>query len=268
MRPRLAAVLLPLVLILALAPPPARAWGQLGHRLVAALAEDELSPAARAEVARLLADEAEPTLPGIAGWADDLREHDPDLGRRSAPWHYVNLGEQGCSYDVSRDCRNGRCVIEAIRAQTAILADRKQTLIARRQALKFVVHFIGDVHQPLHAGYARDKGGNTVQVQVNGRGSNLHSLWDSGMLRDSGRDETAWLQHLRSLPLVVPMSREVLPPDSARWARDSCEVVLRESFYPSTAKLPPAYAQQWLPLAAEQLRRAGTRLAAVLNAAL
>lgn len=268
MRPRLVAILLPFALILALAPLPTRAWGQLGHRLVATLAEDELSPAARAEVTRLLAGEAEPTLPGIANWADELRGHDADLGRRSARWHYVNLAEQGCTYDAGRDCRNDACVVEAIRAQTAILADREQSLAARRQALKFVVHFVGDVHQPLHAGYARDKGGNTVQVHVNGRGSNLHSLWDTGMLRDSGRDESAWLQHLRSLPLVVPMSREVLPPDSARWARDSCEVVLREGFYPSTAKLPPAYAQQWLPLAAEQLRRAGTRLAAVLNAAL
>ena len=155
------ALLASLMLLLA---GPVGAWGPQGHRLVAALAWADLTPQAQAEVAILLAGEADPTLPGIANWADQLRAENPDLGKRSASWHYVNIGEEACQYDAARDCPGGNCVVGAIDAQLAILADRSQPVAARRQALKFVVHFVGDVHQPLHAGFGHDKGGNTVQA--------------------------------------------------------------------------------------------------------
>lgn len=249
-------------------PAPALAWGAMGHRLVAALAADELSPAARTEVTRLLEGEADPTLPGISTWADDLREHDPDLGRRSSTWHYVNLGEEQCTYDVARDCKGGNCVVEAIAAQVSALGDRTRSRAERAQALKFVVHFVGDIHQPLHAGYAHDKGGNTVQVSIDGRGTNLHSLWDSKLLASAGLEEAAYLQHLRALPLAVPMPVNVLPPDSAGWARQSCAIATQPGVYPASTKLPEGYAATWRPVAEEQLRRAGTQLALLLNATL
>ena len=249
-------------------PLPARAWGAMGHRLVAALAADELSPAAREEVSRLLADESIPTLPGVATWADDLRAHDPGLGRRSAPWHYVNLGEQGCSYDRERDCAKGDCVVEAVAAQAAILADRDRTRGERAEALKFIVHFVGDAHQPLHAGYARDKGGNTVQVSIGGRGTNLHSVWDSKLLEAAGLDEAAYLERLRALPVAVPMPTKAWPPDSAEWARQSCAIAIQPGVYPPSARLPEGYAEAWRPVMEEQLRRAGTQLALLLNTAL
>lgn len=252
---------------------PASAWGVLGHRLVGALAEGELGPEAKRELARLLKGETDPTLAGIANWADDVRANDPDLGRRSAPWHYVNLGEHGCTYVASRDCPGGDCVVEAIRRQSAILADRTRPLPERRQALKFVVHFVGDVHQPLHTGFARDRGGNTVQLRVSGSpssegGTNLHAYWDSGMLRDARLDEAEWLRRLESLPLAVAIEREPLPPDVAAWARDACTIVTSAGFYPPRDRLGPGYATTWRPVAEAQLRRAGTRLAALLNAAL
>ncbi|HEY0504281.1 MAG TPA: S1/P1 nuclease [Lysobacter sp.] len=246
----------------------AAAWGRLGHRLVAALAWDDLTPQARAQIGALLEGEADPTLPGIASWADELREHDPDLGKRSSKWHYVNIAEDDCRYQQLKHCPNGDCVVEAIRAQTAILADTKRPKAERLQALKFVVHFIGDVHQPLHAGFARDKGGNDFQLNLDGRGTNLHSLWDSGMLKDAGLEEAAWLQRLRALPLAVPMARNPLPPASVEWAEASCRIVLRPGFYPPKASIGPDYAQAWLPLAEEQLRRGGAELAITLNAAL
>lgn len=247
---------------------PAFAWGRTGHRLVAALAWDDLSPKARATVAELLAGEADPTLPGIAVWADDLRANDPDLGRRSAKWHYVNIAEHDCAYDAALACRGGDCVVEAIRAQAAILADRSRPRAQRAQALKFVVHFVGDVHQPLHAGFAHDKGGNDFQVNLDGRGSNLHSLWDSGLLNSSGLDEAAYLQRLRTLPLAVARTRHPLPPDAAGWAEASCRVVRQPGLYPASAKISAAYLQAWRPLAEAQLRRSGSQLALLLNAAL
>lgn len=247
---------------------PAAAWGKLGHRLVAALAWDELSPAARSAVAELLAGEADPTLPGIAVWADELRANDPDLGRRSAKWHYVNIAEHDCAYDAARACPGGDCVVEAIRTQTAILADRRRPRAERAQALKFVVHFVGDVHQPMHAGFAHDKGGNDFQVNIDGRGSNLHSLWDSGLLNSAGLDEAAYLRRLRAMPLVVARARVALPPDAAGWAEASCRVVRQPGLYPASAKIGPAYLQTWRPIAEAQLRRGGSQLAVVLNAAL
>lgn len=257
-----------LLAALATAPSPAMAWGAMGHRLVAALAADELTPAATAEVATLLEGEATPTLPGIAAWADELREHDPDLGRRSTRWHFVNLGEQQCTYEAARDCPSGNCVVGAIESQVAVLADRQRSRAERAQALKFVVHFVGDVHQPLHAGYLRDKGGNTVQVNLDGQGTNLHSLWDSKLLAAASLDETAYLERLRALPLVVPVPARALPPDSPSWARQSCSIAIQPGVYPSSSKVPAGYADTWRPVLEARLRRAGTELAWVLNAAL
>ena len=116
---------------LALLPVPAQAWGLLGHRLVALLAWDDLTPTTRLQIDTLLTGEADPTLAGIAGWADDLRKNDPVLGRQTANWHFVNIGEHDCVYLQRRDCPDGNCVIEAIRKQTAILADTRRTRAER-----------------------------------------------------------------------------------------------------------------------------------------
>lgn len=247
-------------------PVPAQAWGPLGHRLVAALAWDGMTPGARAEAQRLLAGEPEPDLPGVANWADELRANDPDLGRRSSRWHYVNIAEDGCRYDAARDCPGGDCVVAAIDAQLAILGDRGRSRAERLQALKFVVHFVGDVHQPLHAGRADDRGGNTHQVNVDGRGSNLHALWDSGMLAGAGLGEAGWLARLRRSPLPADGggAREV----PARWAEASCRIVNEPGFYPPKGTLDPAYPERWLPVAEARLRLGGRHLAGVLNDAL
>ncbi len=144
---------------------PAHAWGAQGHRLVAEVADARLNPTARAEVDRLLATEPDATLASIAPWADQLRAKDPGLGRRSAGWHYVNIAEDNCHYEAPKHCKNGNCIVEALKAQSAILGDRSLTDGERLQALKFVVHLVGDIHQPMHAGYAHDKGGNDFQLQ-------------------------------------------------------------------------------------------------------
>ncbi|MCF7223361.1 S1/P1 nuclease [Marilutibacter chinensis] len=254
-------------------PVPAHAWGPLGHRLVAELAWDGMTPQARAEARRLLAGEAEPSLAGIANWADELRAHDPDLGRRSARWHYVNIAPEdgagnGCRYDPARDCPRGDCVVAAIDAQLAILADHGRPRAARLQALKFVVHFVGDVHQPLHAGRADDRGGNTHQINVDGRGSNLHALWDSGLLAGAGLDEAGWLARLRQSPAPASADAHAAPGGPAAWAEASCRIVESPGFYPPKGSLDPAYAGRWQPVAERQLRLGGQHLAKVLNAAL
>ncbi len=257
------------LLIAALLPVSAHAWGPKGHRLVAGLAATELSQEARAEIARLLRGEAEPTLAGVANWADDLRDHpvagDPDLGKRSSRWHYVNLAEDDCGYRAEKHCPTGDCVIEAIRRQRDLLADHGQPEAVRAQALKFLVHFVGDAHQPLHAGYASDKGGNTVQLQINGQGSNLHRLWDSEVIASAHLNERRHLHQLLRMPRPVEARRS---PDPAVWAEASCRIVLSKGFYPLRPKIEAAYFQEWRPTADAQLRIAGHHLALLLNDAL
>jgi len=252
-------LLLPLLML----PMAASAWSAFGHRLVGALAATQLTPQAEARVAELLRGEKEPTLAGIAAWADELRANDPDLGKRSAKWHYLNVPDGTCDYVPERDCPNGDCIIGAIHQQTAILADRSRPRAERAQALKFVVHFIGDVHQPLHAGRGSDRGGNTVQVNLEGKGMNLHSLWDRELLAARGLDEAAYIAYLASLP------RPKVPAGGVEtWARESCEIISREGFYPPSAKLDPAYLQRWRPWAENRVLVASTRLARVLNESL
>lgn len=238
---------------------PAHAWGALGHRLVARLAESDLSPKARAEVARLLQGEADPTLAGVANWADELRD-EPGFGRTTSRWHYVNIPEQHCRYDAARDCKDGRCIVDAITRQRAILADRSQPDAARARALKFLVHFVGDIHQPLHT-IAAGRGGNDIQINLDGKGSNLHRLWDSELLASAKLDETAYVKRLRKLPAP----RAPVTGDAVAWAEASCKVTTREGFMPERAKIDQNDVQRWRPIAETQLRQAGRALATLLN---
>ncbi len=256
-------------LLLLLVAGSAQAWGPLGHRLVARLAEPQLTPSARAQTQRLLATERLRSLADVANWADELRERDPALGRRSSKWHYVNIGEHDCRYAATRDCPNGDCVVEAIGAQAAILADRTRPDAERLQALKFVVHFVGDVHQPLHAGYARDRGGNTFQVHYRGKGSNLHSLWDGTLLNSRGLGETSYLWRLRAAKSTRPASAGPYTPlAAAAWAEQSCAIVRAPGFYPPSARIGEDYITRHRLTAERQLQLAGARLAALLNASL
>lgn len=243
----------------------AYAWGAQGHRLVGRVAETGLTPTARAEVDRLLAGEAVPSLAAIAPWADQLRANDPDLGKRSAGWHYINMAEDGCVYRQPRHCPDGNCVVEALKEQSAILADPARSDAERAQALKFVVHLVGDIHQPMHAGYGHDKGGNDFQVQFNERGTNLHSLWDSGMFYALQLNDDQFLQRLQALPAPSDVRPPNLRQDPARWAEQACRIATRKGLYPSGRKIGDTYATTWRPVAEAQVRLAGERLAALLN---
>lgn len=249
---------------------PAHAWGPLGHRLVARLAEEGLSPATRAEVARLLQGEQEPTLAGIANWADNLRGSDPALGRRSAPWHYVNIAEAGCRYERDAHCPDGACVNEALEAQARILADRTRSDAERLQALKFVVHLAGDAHQPLHAGNRHDRGGNDYQVNYRGKGTNLHSLWDSGLMRTRNLGEDAWLERLRALPAptVASIGRPPRAGFPVPWVEESCRASVAPGVYPEGHVIDDAYVAAQLPVQETQLRLGAARLVEVLEATL
>jgi hypothetical protein len=255
-----------LALALLLPPGPAAAFGADGHRIVAALAQRQLAPAVVDQVSRLLAGEADPSLVGIATWADQVR--DLEAWRSTAPWHYVNFPRGHCRYRARARCPGGDCVVGAIERQAAILADPGQSVAARRQALKFVVHFVADVHQPLHAGYADDRGGNTYQVFYLGQGGNLHALWDGGILRAAG---LAWPDHVERLAQrpTPPAVGEWSPQAAGQWAEQSCRLIDQAAVYPPRpGRLPRDYLPRQLPVVEAQLVLAAARLAALLNAVL
>lgn len=249
----------------ALIPGQALAWGAQGHRLVARIAEPNLHPATRAEVERLLAAEPGASLSSIAPWADQLRGNDPDLGKRSASWHYVNMAEDDCAFSPPKHCPNGNCVVGALQAQSALLANRQLSDVGRLQALKFVVHLVGDLHQPLHAGYGHDRGGNSYQLQFNGRGTNLHSVWDSGMFYTLQLNDDQFLQRLQALPAPAQTRAPDLQRDPALWAEQTCRIATRKGLYPSGHKIDERYTAVWEPVAEAQLRLGGEQLAALLN---
>lgn len=234
----------------------AHAWGAEGHRLIGELAEAQLTPAARAEVGRLLAAEPGATLSSVATWADEVRSG------ATASWHYVNPPPGNCSYDRARDCNDGQCAVEALATQVGVLkstAPADQRLIA----LKWVVHLVGDVHQPLHAGFKGDKGGNLYQVQAFGRGTNLHSLWDGALIRN----RAGGLDALRAA-MTTPGVAAAAAPEAGAWAVESCKIVVTRGFYPDGRLIDQAYVDQWDPILVSRLKAAAQRLAATLNEAL
>ena len=273
---RLAPVILVLGLVIAA---PVVAWSALGHKLVGELAQRHLNRQASAEVKRLLAGEPDPTLAGVATWADTMRDREPDRFKQTSRWHYVNFPSGDCNYVPERDCKNGECVIAAIEAQRRILADRSQPLAARRDALRFIVHFVGDVHQPLHASNHADKGGNDFQVSlrtdiepeayardryVGGvMGTNLHSVWDFYVLAERRLDLDAYADELDRQPWPPALDRSAVGP--AAWAGESCRLIETRQLYPAGHKMDRSYPDAQRALAEQRIRVAAYRLATLLN---
>lgn len=197
-----------------LAPNVTFAWGSVGHQVIATLAERQLTPKAQDHFQALLAQEPGSTLASISTWADERKN--PTTAR----WHFLNSPRDSCTSDRARDCSDGNCVVGAIDRQLEVLksnASDAQKLIA----LKYVVHFVGDIHQPLHLGYLDDRGGNLYQIQAYKRGTNLHSLWDSGLIKFVSEDPDVWVTRLSSKPL--PARINVIDP--IRIAEGSCRTV-------------------------------------------
>jgi hypothetical protein len=242
-----------IALAMVLAAMGARAWGTDGHQVVALIAEAQLTPKAKAEFDRLLAQEPGQTLASISTWADEHRNP------ATAAWHYVNFPRDTCEYVAERECPDGKCVVGAIDRQVAMLKSSESDE-RRLMALKYLVHFVADVHQPLHAGYADDRGGNQYQLQAFMRGSNLHALWDSGIIKslnESPADMAARLSRLSSSTANIDAS-------AAMTAQESCQIVALPGYYPER-RVGQDYIDRFTPVLEARLALAGRRLARILN---
>jgi hypothetical protein len=256
----------------AVLPADALAFGGLGHRTAGLLAERVLCPAARSEVADLGDGKS---LGELGLWADTIR---PDPAwERAVPWHYINfpdlppgagLEQARAAIDAFHHPPEGD-VLTAIVHFTAILADRSRPREERSEALRFVVHFVVDVHQPVHVSRASDGGGTELDVRIGDDVRSLHGFWDTTVFNRRGVPPEQFAQDLEASFDAVRAARAHDPP--AQWAAES--LVLRPtvySFAPAEGPVPldDAYRQMAQRIAEQRLVLAAARLAATLNGAL
>jgi len=239
----------------------ATAWGPNAHRIVAELADQRIAAGTRAETRRLLATSGHTTLAEIANWADEVRG-DPNqrsLGKATSRQHFINFADAQCRYDAGRVCAQGQCVVAAIDRNAGILGDRSRSDVERAQALRFLVHFVADAHQPLHAGYRDDRGGNEYQIQFDGKGTNLHAIWDSPVLASR---RLGWREHAEQLRLR-PSDKAAGTP--RQWAEESCRITRDGGIYPRGHRIDRRYLESMRPVAERRLRQAAMRLAMLLD---
>ena len=235
--------------------PGANAWGPTGHRAVGRVAERHLTSQAAAVVAELLAPEQ---LAHVTTWADEIRS-EPDWAKAD-PWHWVTIPD-GQTYDSAQKNPGGD-VLEAIARFEKVLADGTAPKRERAQALKWLSHLVGDLHQPLHVGRGDDHGGNDVVVLWFNEPTNLHAVWDSKLI-DSSQLSFSELADLvdHSTPEEVREWQASGPRD---WARESQE--LRAACYEmGDRKLSFRYVHDRWPTVQRRLLQAGVRLAGELN---
>ena len=247
---------------LLLTPAPALAWGKTGHRVIAALADQQLSGLARAHVKQLLGVES---LDEASTWPDEMRSDPAPFWQKTAsPWHYVTLN--GIIYDSAPPEGDA---LEALARFSATLRDPNASLADKQLALRFIVHLVGDLHQPLHAGKCCDRGGNEVKVKWFGRETNLHAVWDTSLVDEEQLSFTELADRLgrhTSAEQVIAWW-DINPRD---WISESAQI--RETIYPAQSsgkelpELSYSYVYRYTPVVKQRLSQAGVRLAAYLNA--
>jgi hypothetical protein len=234
------------------------AWGQTGHRITGSIAEQYLTDDAKAAIKQLLPNES---LAEASTYADEMRSNPDEFWQKEArPYHYVTV-PQGKHYHEVGAPEEGDA-FTALQKFSKIVKDATAPLKERQRALRFIVHIIGDLHQPLHAGNGTDKGGNDVKLEFFWDDSNLHRVWDSGLIDRRQLSYTEWTNWL---------SEKITPEQSAAWNTIDPliyiaeSVAIRDTIYPETERLSWDYLYQHLPTATERLQEGGVRIAAHLN---
>jgi hypothetical protein len=267
---------------------PAMAWGAFGHRTVAAIALQNVTPATRARIMVLLRSERGLGTPkcrvrnleDAAVWPDCIKGESWRWGYAS-PWHYQDEAVCG-AFDIKSGCANGNCVSAQIDRNQRILVDRSLPSAQRLEALAFLVHFVGDIHQPLHGADNHDQGGNQVKSPYGiAPGWNLHSIWDTAMAERAITSAQPPL--VRRYDAAERASLGGGKPED--WLRESWQIA-RDFLYPQAfggqipcgdgkggaePKLttwPEPAIQASVPIVQKRIEQAGLRLAAMLDATL
>jgi hypothetical protein len=239
--------------------PQAWAWGNEGHRIIADIAWEHLNDATLEQLRPFLGDN---DLASISTWADDIRSQRPESG----PWHYVNISPDSGGYQP-KDCPDNNCVVAQIDKFARILGDPHQSFTARSEALKFLVHFVGDLSQPFHA-MADARGGNDIPVTVFGStqcgdyACNLHSVWDTELIGHTGLREHRYARELEKM--IAANHLQAGAADPVAWANESLQLATQAWVQPQT-NIGETYYLKQRPVVDRQLALAGLRLARLLN---
>jgi hypothetical protein len=239
---------------------PAAAWGNVAHRAIANLAEQHLTPETAKEVKRLLALEGANALSEVVMWADQIRRQEIP----GTPQHDVGIPFDAEGYNAERDCQNF-CIVEAIPHYLTILADRSKSDVARLEALKYVAHLVGDIHQPLH----NSQDGGSQLVAWDTKIVYLHILWDVTILVATYPTPIVLAE---AISKRVQTTSECGTPE--QWSNEGHR--LEKTFvYPELGperaqpiRISAEYAAKALPIVEERVVLATTRLICVLNKAL
>ena len=278
-----------------LAPAPAWCWWETGHRVVARVAAGHLSPAARTRIARILEVPDNPAavadaLAQISTWPDETKAQ-----TKTGDWHFIDLTLQDQKSDIHERCPADNCAPARVRFFAAELkAHTSDPRWSERDALSYVVHFVGDIHQPLHTISDADLGGNCeLLTQPFDEAKNLHALWDGGIINAMDPNDKTLAANLQEQ--IEDMSRSarrrMWDGDADDWTWESHELALEDVYhrlhipvepaiFPASCQQAPAeitnfhpaidasYIDSMKPVVRMQLTKAGLRLAHLLNESL
>jgi hypothetical protein len=242
----------------AFVPTPVFAWGKTGHRIVGALAEGYLDAKAKAGVARILGKES---LAEASTWPDFMRASPEEFWQKVAgPYHIVTVPKGKTYADVGAPPQGD--AVTALKQFSATVRDPRASLADQQLALRFIIHIVGDLQQPLHANNGIDRGGNDVHLMFAGHETNLHALWDSGLIDQEQLSFTEWADWLRA-KITPALQTRWSNADPLVWIGESADI--REHIYPDTANVSYAYSFANKATVEQQLEKGGVRLAAYLN---
>jgi hypothetical protein len=241
-----------------------QAWGEDGHSVTGIMALQMADHSVRGELDRILGGIDDARIRALCNWPDVIREETEWAW--TAPQHFVNIPRSSRAYSRQRDCPDGQCVTEAIIKYAGQLADNRLTDESRTQAFAWLCHLVGDLHQPLHCGFADDRGGNKVIVEFAGESMDLHEFWDAALIRSRAKS----VQLLSSV--LQPQAGESAGSQWSRetvigWTNESHELAAA-SAYPGSPEINESFADESWKLAQQQLSLAVDRLALILNAIL
>jgi hypothetical protein len=253
---------------------PAFSWGPEGHRIVATIAFSRLDQPIKDQIALILGDE---DFVEVSNWADQVRLSRPN----TKDWHFVDIPVSVSNYEAGRDCKElvtGDCAVKELERARAVLKDGSQPARARHEALKFIIHFVGDIHQPLHSATnnSRDQGdlgGNNVNTLLLTRTMKLHAVWDHGLIDLDDQDEGDYADTL--IAKLVNTGRADSSRTTEDWVNESHALAVSVGYkyagfrvgVTPTKKivLGQAYVDKAKPVVDLQLARAGVRLARFLQ---
>lgn len=272
-----------LLLALTLTSVNAFAWGPTGHRVVGAVAEKHLDPHVAVKVMKILKGQ---TLSRVSNWSDEIKS-EPETYSHTYNWHYTDWKDEDHNHDETHS--SGK-LMTAIKEQMAVLKDPEASNDSKNFALKFIVHLIGDLHQPLHVGNGLDQGGNKCRVTFHRRELNLHQLWDEALIDftnlsytelanyvSQGRTKEEYQSWKGGTPIDWALESKILrgqiypadvnPSEKPMSLRQYCrsDIVVQAEDMP---KLGYEYSYKFVPVIEKRLYQAGLRLATMLNQAL